>query len=51
MRLGWEGFGPELGTELVERGIYGRMDGAENMKEGVRSFVERRKAKWVDSKL
>ncbi|KAB5513088.1 ClpP/crotonase-like domain-containing protein [Coniochaeta sp. 2T2.1] len=51
MRLGWEGVGPELGTEIVERGMYGRMDGGENMKEGVRSFVERRRAGWVDSKL
>ncbi|KAB5555087.1 ClpP/crotonase-like domain-containing protein [Coniochaeta sp. 2T2.1] len=51
MRLGWEGVGPELGTEIVEKGMYGRMDGGENMKEGVRSFVERRAARWVDSKL
>ncbi|KAH8911168.1 ClpP/crotonase [Coniochaeta sp. PMI_546] len=51
MRLGWEGVGPELGTEILERGMYGRIDGAENMKEGVRSFVERREARWVDSKL
>jgi hypothetical protein len=32
-------------------GLYGRIDGGENMKEGVRSFVERRKAVWRDSKL
>lgn len=51
LRLGWEGIGPELGTEALEKGMYGRIDGGENMKEGVRSFVERRKARWVDSKL
>jgi enoyl-CoA hydratase/carnithine racemase len=51
LRLGWEGVGPELGTEILERGMYGRIDGGENMKEGVKSFVERRTAKWVDSKL
>ncbi len=51
LRLGWEGVGPQLGTELLETGMYGRMDGGENMKEGVRSFVEKRKPVWKDSKL
>jgi enoyl-CoA hydratase/carnithine racemase len=51
MRLGMEAMGPELATEVVEKGLYGRIDGGENMKEGIRSFVERRKAKFVDSKL
>lgn len=51
MRLGWEGVGPELGTEILERGWYGRIDGGSNMREGVRSFVERRRARWTDSKL
>lgn len=51
LRLGWEPVGPQLGTDIVERGIYGRMDAGENMKEGVKSFVERRKPVWKDSKL
>ncbi|KAK2066645.1 hypothetical protein P8C59_000441 [Phyllachora maydis] len=51
LRLGWEGLGPVLGTELLGKGMYGRMDGAENMKEGLRSFVEKRKPVWSDSKL
>ncbi len=51
LRLGWEGMGPELATALVEKGLYGRIDGGENMKEGLRSFVEKRKAVWKDSKL
>ncbi len=51
LRLGWEGVGPELATELVEKGIYGRLDGAENMKEGLKSFVEKRKPIWHNSKL
>lgn len=51
LRMGWEGVGPEMATEIVERGIYGRIDAGENMKEGVRSFVEKRKPRWVDSKL
>lgn len=51
MRLGWEGVNPEVGTDMLESGLYGRMNGAENMKEGVLSFVERRKPSWKDSKL
>jgi enoyl-CoA hydratase/carnithine racemase len=51
LRLGWEGIGPELGTEVLERGMYGRIDAGENMREGVRSFVEKRKPVWKDSKL
>jgi len=30
---------------------YKRMDKGENMKEGVKSFVEKRKPRWVPSKL
>ena len=51
LRLGWEPLGPALGTEVLARGMYGRIDGGENMREGVRSFVERRKPVWTDSKL
>lgn len=51
LRLGWEPLGPEVSTEVVERGIYGRMEGAANMVEGVVSFVEKRKPRWTDSKL
>lgn len=51
LRLGWEGIGPQMGTELLEKGVYGRINGGENMKEGVRSFVEKRKPVWRDSKL
>lgn len=51
LRLGWEPLGPEVATEVVERGVYGRMEGGENMVEGVVSFVEKRKPVWRDSKL
>ncbi|KAF3768134.1 ClpP/crotonase [Cryphonectria parasitica EP155] len=51
LRLGWEPLGPEVGTDLLERGMYGRMDAGENLVEGVVSFVERRKPVWKDSKL
>lgn len=51
LRYGWEGIGPELATDLLERGMFGRMDAGENMREGVMSFVEKRKPVWKDSKL
>ncbi|KKY34670.1 putative carnitinyldehydratase [Diaporthe ampelina] len=50
LKLGWE-VGPEMGTELLERGMFGRIDAADNMREGVMSFVEKRKPVWRDSKL
>ncbi|KAI1876739.1 hypothetical protein JX265_003355 [Neoarthrinium moseri] len=51
LKLGWEGVGPEVGTNMLIHGWYGRMEKGENMREGVKSFVERRKPVWVDSKL
>jgi len=48
---GWDGLGAEEGTEAVVKGLYKNMEGGENMKEGVKSFVEKRKPRWVASKL
>lgn len=51
LKLGWEPLGVETATEMLERGMYGRMDKGENMVEGVVAFVEKRKPAWRDSKL
>lgn len=51
LKLGWEALGVETATEMLERGMYGRMDQGENMVEGVVAFVQRRKPAWKDSKL
>ncbi|KAJ4420529.1 hypothetical protein N0V82_004302 [Gnomoniopsis sp. IMI 355080] len=51
LKLGWEPLGVEVATEMLERGMYGRMDKGENMVEGVVAFVEKRKPAWKDSKL
>jgi enoyl-CoA hydratase/carnithine racemase len=51
IKMGWEGVGAEEGTRLLAENWYVRMDKGENMKEGVRSFVEKRKPVWVPSKL
>lgn len=48
---GWEAEDPRASRARVEKELYGRMDGGENMREGVLSFVEKRKAEWRDSKL
>lgn len=51
LKMGWEGVGAEEGTRLAVENWFSRMDKGENMKEGVLSFVEKRKPKWVPSKL
>ena len=51
IKIGWEGVSAQEGTERLRREIYSRMDGGENMVEGVRAFIEKRSPRWVDSKL
>jgi len=51
IKLGWEGVGAEEGTRLLAENWYKRIDNGENMVEGVRAFVEKRKPNWVPSKL
>jgi enoyl-CoA hydratase/carnithine racemase len=51
LRIGWDAVSPDAGTEELMKGLYKEIEGGENMKEGVRSFVEKRKPVWRDSKL
>ena len=51
LKLGWESVGPQQGTDIIMNGWYGRMEKGENYVEGVKSFNERRKPSWKDSKL
>ncbi|KAI0432777.1 enoyl-hydratase [Xylaria sp. FL1042] len=51
LKLGWESVGPQQGTDLIMKGWYARIERGENFVEGVRSFNERRKPSWKDSKL
>lgn len=49
---GWEAGGVEEATaRLVTGEAFGKMDGGENMREGLRAFGEKRRPRWVDSKL
>ena len=43
--------GVEEATKEVLTKWYTKIEGGENMREGVRSFVERRGPIWVESKL
>ncbi|GAB7339724.1 hypothetical protein MBLNU457_6290t3 [Dothideomycetes sp. NU457] len=51
IKLGWEGVGAEEGSRLLLENWYPRLQEGENLKEGVRAFVEKRKPRWVASKL
>lgn len=47
----WEPEDPRASTRRVDEGIFQKMQKGDNMKEGVVSFVEKRKPKWKNSKL
>ena len=49
--LGWEGISAQEGTERLMKDWYPKMNGGENMREGLKAFVEKRKPRWVGSKL
>ncbi|GAB1200101.1 hypothetical protein APSETT444_009468 [Aspergillus pseudonomiae] len=51
VKLGWEGVGAEEGSRWLIDGWQKRLNEGENIKEGLRAFVEKRKPKWADSKL
>ncbi|KAJ6790415.1 hypothetical protein PWT90_07658 [Aphanocladium album] len=48
---GWDPLDPVKSTQEIDEGIYRQLDGGENQKEGVQSFVEKRLPVWKDSKL
>ncbi|KAF9893903.1 hypothetical protein FE257_010073 [Aspergillus nanangensis] len=51
VKLGWEGVGAEDATRLLAEGWSKRLNEGENIKEGLRAFVEKRKPQWKPSKL
>jgi enoyl-CoA hydratase/carnithine racemase len=51
IKMGWEGVGVEDGSRLLVEGWGKRLSDGENMKEGLKAFVEKRMPNWVGSKL
>lgn len=51
VELAWDGMSVEEGSQRLLNGSWKKMEAGDNMKEGVRAFVEKRSPSWVDSKL
>ncbi|RAK99124.1 enoyl-CoA hydratase/isomerase family protein [Aspergillus ibericus CBS 121593] len=51
VKLGWEGLGAEEASSRLIEEWSGRLNAGDNIQEGLRAFVEKRKPRWVDSKL
>ncbi|OJJ01216.1 hypothetical protein ASPVEDRAFT_129329 [Aspergillus versicolor CBS 583.65] len=51
VKMGWEGVGAEEGTRLIIESWEKKLNAGDNIKEGLRAFVEKRKPQWGESKL
>ncbi|GHU33319.1 hypothetical protein FACS1894166_08680 [Bacilli bacterium] len=51
IKMGWEGVGAEEGSRLLIENWYPRLVAGDNIKEGLRAFVEKRKPQWKAAKL
>ncbi|KAJ6103606.1 hypothetical protein N7486_003828 [Penicillium sp. IBT 16267x] len=51
IKLGWEGIGADEATGMLSDTWVKRLYEGENIKEGLRAFVEKRTPIWKDSKL
>lgn len=51
IKLGWEGVGAEDATRIANDSWFSRLQAGDNIKEGVRAFVEKRKPRWKAAKL
>lgn len=51
VKLGWEGIGADEATGMLNETWVKRLYEGENIKEGLKAFVEKRAPVWKDSKL
>lgn len=51
VKMGWEGVGAEEGTRIWQEVWQKKLERGENIHEGVRAFVEKRKPVWKPAKL
>ena len=49
--MGWDGIGVQEATGRLVKEWWARMEGEDNLKEGLQAWVERRRPHWVASKL
>lgn len=51
IKMGWEGLGADEAGRVLAEGWGRRVTQGENIKEGLKAFVEKRKPVWRDAKL
>ena len=51
LKLGWEGIGADEATRIANDAWQTRLRTGANMKEGLNAFKEKRKPRWVASRL
>lgn len=51
LKMGWEGVGAEEGSRLIGENWLPRLYAGDNIKEGLKAFVEKRKPNWTAAKL
>ena len=51
INMGWEGCGAQEATVRTRDEWFKKIEGEDNMMEGIMAFVEKRKPEWVGSKL
>ena len=49
--MGWDPIGVDEATERLVKECWARMDGGDNLKEGLQAWMQRRRPRWVASKL